>query len=784
LFSALLGVPGEVTWQVPSLSFPPAGGTAAPADLAGFDAVRLFLDRANSARPGFELTNANAAAVAEISAQLEGIPLAIELAAARTRVLTAAQIADGLQDRLRLLAGGARTTAPRQRTLQASIDWSYDLLLPPERQVLQRLSVCAGGFTLEAAESIGSNGAIDARQILDLVSQLAGKSLILAGGEGTDGRFRMLESIREYAALRLAENGAVDRTRRRHFDFFLGYARRRPGERDDPYRERLRSDYANLRLALVWAASHRDERLLELATSLVAYWSVSTRLAEARTWLQTAIDGAKTEGTALRARALGGLAQIAGLAFDFPTAAAAGTQSLAMLRDLGDKPGMIQALTSLGFIAAPLAQPDAGRGYLSEAAALADELGDDAAQAYALALIGRAAINHPGERPAARAAVRRGVELARRCGDVRAEGTALGVLGVLAALDGKPADAAPYLTEALPLLRAGGDAFFHSLCLVAVVHCAGILGDADRADAACAELDAITAELGAAALYFVHWARGWAAFCRGGWDDAIRAYRAELSYPGPVGLGGLPAATLGWSHLQAAQADQARRVLDAFLAANDPARTCPAMPLAVRALVARADDDQGLAEDLAHQALRASRDDPFGQLAIWTCLTVVAVIGADAGSHQLAAHLAGVTGELARDIGMAGLPACSGLLDYVRAACQQAMGTDDYSRAEAEGQRTKPTDAIGYAERGRGPRRRSSRGWDSLTPTELRVAAAVTDGLSNPQIADRMLISRRTVTTHLSSIFRKLGIASRAELAAVAVGTSNKTQAPQGPSLQ
>jgi predicted ATPase/DNA-binding CsgD family transcriptional regulator len=764
-----VGVPGEITWQVPPLSFPPAGALAAPTELAGFDAVRLFLDRARLARPGFALSDANAAAVREICTRLEGIPLAIELAAARVRVLTAAQIADGLQDRLRLLAGGARTAPPRQQTLHASIGWSYELLLPPEQQVLQRLSVCRGGFTLEAAEWVGSDADIDAPQILGLVSQLAGKSLILAGGEGTDGRFRMLESIREYSALRLADSGAAGRTRRRHFEFFLGFARRRPGERDDPYRERLRSDYANLRQALEWAAEHDDERLLELATSLVAYWSVSTRLAEARQWLQTAIGAARMAGPAPKARALGGLAQVAGLAFDFPTAASAGAQSLAMLRELGDKPGMVQALTSLGFIAAPLAQPDSGRGYLTEAAALADELGDDAAQAYALALIGRAAINRPGDRPSARAAVHRAVDLARRCGDVRAEGTAVGVLGVLAALDAKPADAMPYLEEALPLLRTGGDAFFRSLCLVGLVHCLGILGDADGADAACAELDAISTELGAASLYFAHWARGWAAFCRGGWDDAIRAFRAELSYPGPVGLGGLPAATLGWSHLHAGQADQARRVLDEFLAANDPARACPALPLAVRALVSRADGDLGLAEDLAHQALRASVDDPFGRLTICTCLMVVAVAGTDTGRHLAAAHLAGTAGKLARDIGMASLPSCSGLLDQVRAAGQQAMGMDDYSRAEAEGESLELADAIGYAERGRGARRRPSRGWDSLTPTELRVAAAVADGLSNPQIASRMFISRRTVTTHLSSIFRKLGISSRAELAAAGV---------------
>jgi predicted ATPase/DNA-binding CsgD family transcriptional regulator len=771
-----LGVPGEVTWRVPSLSFPPGGPAMPPADLAGFEAVQLFADRASHARPGFELTGYNAAAVAEICARLDGIPLAIELAAAQMRVLSAAQIAGALHDRLGLLAGGARTALPRQQTLEASIRWSYDLLAEPERRLLQRLSVCAGGLTLEAAETIGADGATDASQILDLVAKLAEKSLILAGGEGSDGRFGMLESIRDYASRRLAESGAASRARQRHFDFFSGYARRLAGERDDRYRERLRTDYANLRQAMEWAAEHDDPRLLELATALVSYWSVSTRLAEARQWLQTAIARAATADTALRARALGGLAQVAGLAFDFPTAAAAGAESLAMLRELDDKQGMVLALTSLGFIAAPLAQPDSGRGYLLEAATLAGELGDDAAQAYALALVGRSAINHPGDRPSARAEVRRGIELARRCGDVRAEGTAVGVLGVLAALDGNPGEAMPCLAEALPLLRAGGDVFFRSLCLVCMVHCLGLLGDTGRADAACAELDAITAELGTAALYFGYWARGWAAFCRGDWPEAIRAYTAELSYPGPVGLGGLPAAILAWSELCTGQADRAGQRADEFLGSHDPARTCPALPLAIRALTAHADGDIELADELAHRALLASTEDPFGQLAIWICLVVTAVIGGDAGRHELAARLAGSIAGFARAMGMAPLPAAADPLARLRAQCRQALGDEGFRKAQTEGAGMPLADAAAYASRGRGIRRRPARGWDSLTPTELRVATGVTEGLSNPQIAERMFITRRTVTTHLTSIYRKLGVSGRAELAARSVRHQRGTE--------
>ena len=621
-----LGVSGEITWRVPSLSFPSADVAVRLPDIAGYDAVRLFLDRAGRARPEFELTESNAAAVARICAQLDGIPLAIELAAARARVLTAAQIADSLNDRLGLLGGGARTAAPRQQTLEASIGWSYELLLPPERQVLQWLSVCAGGFTLEAAEVIGSDGDIDAPEILGLVSQLADKSLILAGGEGTDGRFRMLESIREYSARRLARAGADGRARERHFEFYHGYAHRRPDERDDPYRERLRSDYPNLRQALEWAAERKDQRLLELATLLVAYWSVSTRLAEAQQWLRAALHAGPAGDMALRARALGGLAQVAGLAFDFPTAAEAGARSLSMLRELDDKPGIVQALTSLGFIAAPLAEPDSGRGYLSEAVALAGELGDETAEAYALGLIGRAAINRPADRPSARVAVRRAIEISRRCGDVRTEGTAIVELGVLSALDGNPADSMPYLEEALPLLRACGEAFFRSLCLVCMVHCLAIVGAAERADEACAELDEITAEMGTAALYYVYWARGWAAFCRGDWDAAILASAPSSTYTGPVGLAGLPVATLAWSQLRIGQPQHAQRTLDEFLNANDPARTCPALPLAVRALVAQAQGDPGLAEDTARKALSTAPHDPFGNLTIWTCLAAMATV--------------------------------------------------------------------------------------------------------------------------------------------------------------
>jgi DNA-binding CsgD family transcriptional regulator len=225
---------------------------------------------------------------------------------------------------------------------------------------------------------------------------------------------------------------------------------------------------------------------------------------------------------------------------------------------------------------------------------------------------------------------------------------------------------------------------------------------------------------------------------------------------------------LAWAELIAGQTDTARQRLDEFHAANDPDRTCPALPLAVRALTARADGNLVAADDLAHRALLASPGDPFRRLTIWACLGVSAAIGADLGDHERATRLAGAARGFVCSIEMAALPAAAGLLEHAGQACQEALGPDRFAAALAEGQALNLADAADYARRGRGKRRRPDTGWDSLTPTELKVAAAVADGLSNPQIAARMFITRRTVTAHLTSIFRKLGLSGRAELAAAA----------------
>jgi predicted ATPase/DNA-binding CsgD family transcriptional regulator len=771
-----LAVPGEVTWRVPSLSFPADPAHVGPDELGGFEAVQLFAHRARRARPGFALTGANAGAVAEICGRLDGIPLAVELAAARTRVLPTAQIAAGLRDRFQLLTGGARTALPRQQTLEASVAWSYELLSGPERALLRRLATFAGGFTAQAAETVGRGDPgprIEPAEVLGLLSRLADKSLIGAG-DGDGARFAMLETIRHYARRRLDEAGEADQTRRRHFEFFLGFADRRPGEDQDGYRDRLRADYDNIRQALEWAAGQDDPGLLlGLATRLGPFWSLSVHLADARRWLRAAVDRASQAGPAaadraLRARALGSLAQVASLAADMPTAMAAGTAALRLLRQLGDSGGMIVALTSLGSSATIMGEPDAGRPYLERAVALAEETGDQHALAYALALLGRTAVNSAAGRDTGRDALHRSLAVARSCRDRDAESIALFLLGVLDALDCRPGESIEQLRRALPGLREAGDGFFLSFCLVALVHDHTLLGDFEAAQAACAELDEIAEAMGSARLYFAAEARGWLAFCRGRWPQAVAAFTEQLGYYASVALRGMFTGNLAWSELLAGQPDLARRRLDEFIAAADPERTCLARPLAVRALVARADGDLDRAEELAATAVAVSPADAFGRLTVWTCLAVLAAVKADAGRPQTAARLAGAATAFAREAGLARLPPVADLTDHAAAAGRDALGRARFEEAWAEGETMTLEDAAGYVSRGRGRRQRPSRGWAGLTPTELTVARAVADGLSNPQIAERMFISRRTVTTHLTSIFRKLGVSSRAELAATA----------------
>ena len=260
-----LRAPGETIWRVPSLNFPNGAEAAASVEeLSGHEAVRLFVERATAVRSEFSLGERNASLVADICRRLDGIPLALELAAARVAVLGTAGVAARLDDRFRLLTGGSRGAPPRQQTLQAALEWSYDLLSQPERRLFNRLPVFAGGWSLEAAETVCAGDGVEASEVLDLLARQVNKSLVVADPAAEETvRYRLLETLRQYAQERLTESGEVGRTRSRHADFYLDLAERTEPEGYGPrfvhWRARLDVEMGNIPRSIrrKWHASWR-----------------------------------------------------------------------------------------------------------------------------------------------------------------------------------------------------------------------------------------------------------------------------------------------------------------------------------------------------------------------------------------------------------------------------------------------------------------------------------------------------------------------------------------------
>jgi predicted ATPase/DNA-binding SARP family transcriptional activator len=315
----LLGVPGESVFSVPALSLPGDQETPDIETLSQSEAVRLFVERAQAACPGFTLAQENAGAVAQICQRLDGLPLAIELAAARTRLLSAGQIAARLNDAFRLLTGGSRTALPRHQTLQASIDWSYNLLTAQEQELLQLLSVFAGGWTIEAVEEVCKGEGwgrkdedrdqppyafiISPVAVLDLLGQLVDKSLVIAAPEpgGGEIRYRMLETIRKYAWEKLEERGGADQARDRHLAYYLSLVERiEPelrGRSQKAHLDQLEEELDNLRLALGWALQTDPEAELRLAAAMMWYWHIRNQWGEGAEWLEKGLARMQTPGT-------------------------------------------------------------------------------------------------------------------------------------------------------------------------------------------------------------------------------------------------------------------------------------------------------------------------------------------------------------------------------------------------------------------------------------------------------------------------------------------------------
>jgi predicted ATPase/class 3 adenylate cyclase len=467
-----LGIAGEAAWRVPSLPVPADGGAAAPAPgaagLAGYAAVRLFAERAAAVRPGFALTADSAAAVAQVCARLDGIPLAIELAAARVRVLPPQQLLARLDDRFRLLTGGSRTALERHQTLQATVDWSYALLTEPERTLFARLAAFAGGWTLEAAETVGADpddadgDGIAADAVLDLLTRLADKSLVVAD-EQPDGtaRYRLLETLRQYARQKLAERGAaVDALRRRHAAHYLALAEQAAPHLTGPQQlvwlARLEAELDNLRAALRWSLDSGDAGAgLRLADALDRFWYLRRHQTEAGAWLAQLL-AAPGPPDALRAAALGQAGRRTRNAGDAAGGRRLLEEGLALARALGDDALVARALSELGFTSRARGDYPAARRELEEALALYRRLGDRWGVAHALSHL--ALLRHwQGEQDAARATTEELRATARPLGDRRLDAVVYELLGQVAGATGDPAEARRLLEQGLALHRELGD---------------------------------------------------------------------------------------------------------------------------------------------------------------------------------------------------------------------------------------------------------------------------------------------------------------------------------------
>lgn len=348
-----LNIPGEAVWQVPTLSLPEGTSALTAAEIARSEAVQLFVDRAASGRREFAVTDRNAADVAEICRRLDGVPLAIELAAARLRVLSPHDILIRLEDRFRLLAGGSRTALPRYQTLRAAVDWSHDLLLEPERILFRRLSVLVGGFDVEAAEHVVSDSAQAGLDSLQLLGQLVDKSLVLAttGEEGTV-RYRQLETLREYGKERLIEAGEEESAAAAHFAYFLEYAERAHQARvreSLSWLARLERDNDDLRAAMDWGRASRPQEVLRLAGALAWFWHLhSEHLVEGAERLVPAL-AAYPERDAIRARALTGFAFILCWLGQARRAQLQATEAIGIWEDIGDRLERAFAVEALGW---------------------------------------------------------------------------------------------------------------------------------------------------------------------------------------------------------------------------------------------------------------------------------------------------------------------------------------------------------------------------------------------------------------------------------------------------
>jgi predicted ATPase/DNA-binding SARP family transcriptional activator len=694
-----IGVAGEVTWRVPSLSL---------AD----EAIELFTDRARHARPDFAVTDDNAAAVTEICRHLDGIPLAIELAAARLRALSLAEIVDSLHDRFGLLTGGARTAVRRQQTLRASVDWSHALLTEPERVLLRRLAVFLGGFDVDAAQGVAAGGDVMRQQVLDQLTLLVDKSMVVAEDSRGRTRYRLLETVRQYAAEKLGESGEADAVRLRHRDHYTAMAAQLDTPPDDGYERRITqadTEIDNLRAAFTWSRENSDiELAMQLASSLQPLW-VARGIREGLAWFDAVLTAEPVHhdevAPAVRARALADKGALDALMRQSTMDQA--EQALAIARELDDPALLARALTACCGITAH--KPEIARPYIAEAITLARARGDRGMlsqilfwQAYGAATA--------GDPTAARAAAEQGRDVADAIGnrvDSRQCRVWLGWAQImLGDLSGAVAQFGDVLTEA----DAARDAMGMVLALMGLGYALAYQGDtgaaraaADAAIVAAAEVGGLAESAACATLAIAAIAVDDVPTAR----DAAESIVEQGHMQGAINIERMAQVALADGDLVAA-----RRWADDAVSATTGWHHM--LALTTRARVTRAQGEPEQAGRDIHDALVCGADirAATGVADIFECL---ADLASDGDSPREAARLFGAAHAIRQHIGEVRFQIHQPGYDASVAALRQAMGEDDFARTWEEGAALSTDEAIAYAQGDHGEHEHTTSRWASLT---------------------------------------------------------------------